>query len=162
MPETQDLSTLSSNYCNVMPPDYYMGDYNLPHVYNSDDIKQRPEDYYAKLIFDPASIKRKISHPERKSKHVYNQDISHTAVVKSNSAPVMNGKSKNLQTMHNSEKEIIDLNNKLDQLLSDMSLSSPRNSDQKIKAETNINIDSLFEKYAKDSKFNDIGLPGRL
>ena len=162
MPETQDLSSLSSNYCNVIPPDYYMGDYNLPHVYYSDDIKQRPEDYYAKLIFDPASIKRKISHPERKSKHVYNQDISHTAVVKSNSAPVMNGKSKNLQTMHNSEKEIIDLNNKLDQLLSDMSLSSPRNSDQKIKTETKINIDSLFEKYAKDSKFNDIGLPGRL
>ena len=162
MPETQDLSTLSSNYCNVMPPDYYMGDYNLPHVYNSDDIKQRPEDYYAKLIFDPASIKRKISHPERKSKHFYNQDISHTAVVKSNSAPVMNGKSKNLQTMRNSEKEIINLNNKLDQLLSDMSLSSPRNLDQKIKTETKINIDSLFEKYAKDSKFNDIGLPGRL
>ena len=161
MPETQDLTTFSSNYCNVMPPDYYMEEYNLPHVYTSDDIKQKPEDYYAKLIFDPASIKRKISHPERKSKHVFNQDSSHTAVVKSNSAPVMNGKPKDLKTMHNSEKEITDFNNKLDQLLSGIVLSS-RNLDQNIKEETNINIDSLFEKYARDSRFNNIGLTDRL
>ena len=162
MPETQDLSTFSSNYCNVMPPDYYMEEYNLPHVYTSDDIKQKPEDYYAKLIFDPASIKRKISHPERKSKHVFNQDSSHTSIVKSNSAPVMNEKPKDLKTMHNSEKETTDFNSKLDQLLSGMVLSSPRNSDQNIKEETNINIDSLFEKYAKGSRFNNIGLTGRL
>ena len=162
MPETQDLSTLSSNYCNVMSPDYYMGEYNLPHVYTSDDIKQRPEDYYAKLIFDPASIKRKIWHPERKSTQVYSHDSSHTAVVKSNSASVKNGVSEDLKTMHNSEKEIIDFNNKLDQLLSGIILSSPRYSIGNIKVETDINIDSLFEKYAKDSKFNDIGLTGRL
>ena len=144
----------SDGYCNVLPPDYYISDSHVSSSYfNETDIKEGPERYYEKLIFDPTSIKRKISHPGNKSRQMSVIDSlydKYNSVSEPDTVPKpVTQRQPNTQSSISSDAVMNDINS-----MTSYEIKSESRDQKQVKRNTS--IDSLFEKYAVDSKFNDI------